>query len=271
MEPHLSQVKSLGYYRQNSLLWYSDKVTERLNRVLRSLCLILRFHRRSIQQQQVNLLYLLYSRLLTFSKGALIPNVECKVVSPEGKNLPWGERGELWSRSPSNASGYLGNPQASAETWDEEGFFHTGDEAFIHETGWVYITDRIKELIKVSGNQVSASLEFTFLFDTDFLLPGSTSRARGSSFSSSISSRVGLFHSSVDFLTNLTFNSFSSAAVIGIPHDFTGEVAKAFVALSPIALASIKVDSSAEERIINSIKKHVSDHKVRLTSLSSRL
>ncbi|SGZ24629.1 BQ5605_C023g09735 [Microbotryum silenes-dioicae] len=82
------------------------------------------------------------------SAGLVFPSIEVKIVSPEGKNLPPGGVGELWSRSPSNAIGYLANEKATKETWDEEGFLHTGDECYIDDSGHMFVVDRIKELIK---------------------------------------------------------------------------------------------------------------------------
>jgi 4-coumarate--CoA ligase len=79
-----------------------------------------------------------------------------KVVNTAGKPVGFGEIGELWSRSPSNALGYLANQKATDETFDSEGFLHTGDEVYFSKEGWLFVVDRIKELIKVSGNQVRA-------------------------------------------------------------------------------------------------------------------
>ncbi|GAA5978423.1 hypothetical protein JCM5350_001161 [Sporobolomyces pararoseus] len=94
------------------------------------------------------------------SAGVLLPNIEARIVSPEGKFLGPNEIGELWSRGPSNALGYLGNPKATKETFDDERFLHTGDECKIDEDGLLYVVDRIKELIKSNGMQVApAELE----------------------------------------------------------------------------------------------------------------
>nr|XP_045616936.1 4-coumarate--CoA ligase 5-like [Procambarus clarkii] len=89
--------------------------------------------------------------------GKCVPNVEVKVVDVEtGLALPENQRGELCIRSPSLMTGYLDNPTATAETIDKDGYLHTGDVA-IHQDGFVSIVDRIKELIKVKGLQVSPS------------------------------------------------------------------------------------------------------------------
>ncbi|XP_050696858.1 uncharacterized protein LOC126985721 [Eriocheir sinensis] len=95
--------------------------------------------------------------------GKVVPNTEAKVVNEDGEALPEGHRGELCIRSPSLMTGYYKNPQATAETLDAEGWLHTGDVA-VHEDGFFSIVDRIKELIKVKGFQVSPSeLEDTLL------------------------------------------------------------------------------------------------------------
>ncbi|ORY07506.1 acetyl-CoA synthetase-like protein [Basidiobolus meristosporus CBS 931.73] len=94
------------------------------------------------------------------SAGMLVPNQEAKIVSPDGKELGPNEEGELWIRGPNVMLGYLGNPKATREIIDNEGFIHTGDVGKVDEYGNFYITDRIKELIKYKGFQVApAELE----------------------------------------------------------------------------------------------------------------
>lgn len=60
------------------------------------------------------------------SAGVLMPQVKLKVVDASGKTLGFGERGELWFQSPSNAKGYLNNKKATEDTFDSEGYVHTG-------------------------------------------------------------------------------------------------------------------------------------------------
>lgn len=86
--------------------------------------------------------------------------------------------------------GYLDNPKATAETFDKDGWLHTGDQGLIDEDGMLTITDRIKEMVKVKGIGVApAELE-------DLLLG----------------------HPNVE-----------DVAVMSVPDDYTGERPKAYV------------------------------------------
>ncbi|KAE9546317.1 hypothetical protein FO519_010471, partial [Halicephalobus sp. NKZ332] len=89
--------------------------------------------------------------------GKLLSNFEMKVIDKEGKTLPIGEVGQLCLRSPTFMIGYLGKPQATAEAIDDEGWYRTGDIARMDSKGFIYVTDRLKELIKVKGYQVAPS------------------------------------------------------------------------------------------------------------------
>jgi acyl-CoA synthetase (AMP-forming)/AMP-acid ligase II len=95
------------------------------------------------------------------SAGMLVPNTEARVVEPTtGADVPAGEVGELWVRGPQLMTGYLGNPVASAEVLDADGWLHTGDLVRIDADGWLFVVDRLKELIKYKGHQVApAQLE----------------------------------------------------------------------------------------------------------------
>ncbi|KAF7589920.1 hypothetical protein BBP40_003538 [Aspergillus hancockii] len=111
----------------------------------------------------------------TGSVGRLLPNLQIKYVAPsvsdveslradgsrlvddEGNNVSaYGVRGELCVRGPTITPGYFNNPAANVESFDNEGWFHTGDIAYCDEdTRKWYIVDRKKELIKVRGFQVA--------------------------------------------------------------------------------------------------------------------
>ncbi|EME45496.1 hypothetical protein DOTSEDRAFT_87834 [Dothistroma septosporum NZE10] len=93
----------------------------------------------------------------TGSIGFPIPNLDIKLVDDAGKDITgYNVRGEICIRGPTVINGYFENPEANARDWDSEGFFHTGDIAWIDpESKKYYIVDRKKELIKVRGFQVA--------------------------------------------------------------------------------------------------------------------
>ncbi|KAF5013745.1 hypothetical protein FDECE_286 [Fusarium decemcellulare] len=88
------------------------------------------------------------------SIGKLIPNMQAKLVDNEGKELPPNEAGELLLKGPNVFSGYWNRPELNKETFTEDGWFKTGDVMYIDARGNLFITDRIKELIKYKGFQV---------------------------------------------------------------------------------------------------------------------
>ena len=134
------------------------------------------------------------------SVGGLVPSSECRVVDVStGEDVAQGEDGEIWVRGPHIMKGYLNNPEATAETIDEDGWLHTGDIGYMDEDGDFYIVDRLKELIKYKGFQVPpAELE-------------------------------GLL---------LSHPAVADSAVIPVPDDEAGEIPKAFVVLKPGAEAT---------------------------------
>jgi acyl-CoA synthetase (AMP-forming)/AMP-acid ligase II len=92
-----------------------------------------------------------------------MPSTELRVVDPpSGADLDAGQRGELWVRGPQVMAGYLGQPGATAV--DPDGWLRTGDLGHVDHDGNVFVTDRLKELIKVSAYQVApAELEALLL------------------------------------------------------------------------------------------------------------
>ncbi|KAM0982256.1 hypothetical protein ACFX2A_015499 [Malus domestica] len=89
------------------------------------------------------------------SVGRLAENMEAKIVDPEtGEALPPGKRGELWLRGTTIMKGYVGDDKATAETLDEDGWLKTGDLCYFDDEGFLYIVDRLKELIKYKAYQV---------------------------------------------------------------------------------------------------------------------
>lgn len=99
------------------------------------------------------------------SSGVALPNTQCRIVDPEsGEDLPAGSEGELWIKGPQVMKGYLNNEKATAETLTSDGWLKTGDIAYIDDEGFMYIVDRLKELIKYKGFQVApAELEATLV------------------------------------------------------------------------------------------------------------
>lgn len=123
--------------------------------------------------------------------GLALPNTMSKIVDPEsGEAVERGKEGELWVKGPQVMQGYLNNAKATGETITEDGWLHTGDIALIDEDGYMFIVDRLKELIKYKGFQVApAELEATLV----------------------------------------AMDGVSDAAVIGLPDEEAGELPIAFV------------------------------------------
>ena len=92
--------------------------------------------------------------------GKLAPSTEMRVVGlDDGLDLAEGETGELLFRGPQVMKGYLGRPDETDAMIDADGWLHTGDVGSIVD-GWIYVVDRVKELIKYKGYQVApAELE----------------------------------------------------------------------------------------------------------------
>lgn len=89
------------------------------------------------------------------SAGRVVPAVtELRIVNEAGAVLPAGERGELCIKSPCNVLGYWNKPEATAESF-VDGWFHTGDVAYLDEDGFLYIVDRIKDIIIRGGENIS--------------------------------------------------------------------------------------------------------------------
>ncbi|MEU7058917.1 4-coumarate--CoA ligase family protein [Streptomyces sp. NPDC046197] len=98
--------------------------------------------------------------------GRLIPGTEMRLVSlsDPGTDLGPGEAGEIHIRGPQVMKGYLGRPDATAAMIDADGWLHTGDVGHVDRDGWLFVVDRVKELIKYKGFQVApAELEALLL------------------------------------------------------------------------------------------------------------
>jgi acyl-CoA synthetase (AMP-forming)/AMP-acid ligase II len=134
------------------------------------------------------------------SAGQCIPGAEVRVVDPNTlEDVPTGQHGELWFRTPQLMKGYLNQPEATAEVITEDGWFRTGDLGKVDEDGFVYVEDRLKDMI-ISGGENIYSPEVE---------------------------RVLAGHPSV-----------MEVAIIGVPDERWGETVKAVVALNPGAEAT---------------------------------
>ncbi|MFL6159304.1 MAG: long-chain-fatty-acid--CoA ligase [Marmoricola sp.] len=129
------------------------------------------------------------------SAGQVIPNCEVKVVDPTSlAEVGVGEHGELWFRTPQVMKGFLNKPEATAEVITEDGWFRTGDMGKVDADGFVFVQDRLKDMI-ISGGENIYSPEIE---------------------------RVLAEHPAV-----------MEVAVIGVPDDQWGESVKAVVSLNP--------------------------------------
>lgn len=127
--------------------------------------------------------------------GPPVDGMEVKVVDPEtGEEVPPGVMGELCFRGYSCFEGYYKDSELTASVFDDDGYFHTGDRACIESTGHLRYGGRIKDMIKIGGENV-ASIEVE------------------------------------DFLTGHT--AVRIAQVVGVPDARYGEVPAAFVELEP--------------------------------------
>lgn len=128
------------------------------------------------------------------SVGVPIPGVEVRLVDEEGQDALVGDAGELWVRGPNVFAGYWEDPEASAAVLNPEGWLKTGDVGVADEDGYLYLVDRSKDLIIVSGfNLYPAEVEET--------------------------------------LTALP--EVAEAAVVGVPDARTGEAVHAYVVAAP--------------------------------------
>jgi acyl-CoA synthetase (AMP-forming)/AMP-acid ligase II len=128
------------------------------------------------------------------SAGKPLPGVELAILDPNGRQLPPGEVGEIATRSGSNMVGYWNLPEATARTLDRDGWLRTGDAGYIDKDGFLYIHDRIKDMIISGGENIYPAEVESAICD----------------------------HPDV-----------AEAAVVGVPDDTWGEAVKAIVAMKP--------------------------------------
>lgn len=100
------------------------------------------------------------------SAGPAMPSFEAKVVDGNGNALPQGEAGELWVRGAPVIKGYINRPEATAESITD-GWLHTGDVAKIDEHGFIFIVDRVKDMVLRGGENIYCSEVETCLHRID--------------------------------------------------------------------------------------------------------
>lgn len=89
------------------------------------------------------------------SCGKPYPWVEFRVVNGStGEDVPTGEVGEFWTRSGQNMVGYWNNPEATAATVTPDGWLKTGDAGYTDADGFLYIHDRVKDMVVTGGENV---------------------------------------------------------------------------------------------------------------------
>jgi fatty-acyl-CoA synthase len=88
------------------------------------------------------------------SAGKALPGVELAILDANGNRLPAGEVGEIATRSGSNMVGYWNMPEATARTLDRDGWLRTGDAGYMDSDGYLYIHDRIKDMIISGGENI---------------------------------------------------------------------------------------------------------------------
>jgi acyl-CoA synthetase (AMP-forming)/AMP-acid ligase II len=128
------------------------------------------------------------------SAGKALPGVELAILDPGGNQLPAGEVGEIATRSSHNMAGYWNLPEATAKTLDQDGWLRTGDAGYMDKDGYLYIQDRIKDMIISGGENIYPAEVESAICD----------------------------HPDV-----------AEAAVVGVPDDKWGEAVKAIVVMKP--------------------------------------
>jgi long-chain acyl-CoA synthetase len=128
------------------------------------------------------------------SIGLPLPGIEVRLVDTEGEDALAGDPGEVWVRGPNVFPGYWDDPEATALVLTDDGWLKTGDIAVTDDDGYLYLVDRAKDLIIVSGfNVFPAEVEDALLEH-----PG-----------------------------------IAEAGVVGVSHPYSGEAVKAYVVAKP--------------------------------------
>jgi len=87
--------------------------------------------------------------------GRAIPGVEAKIADPStGEDVAVGEVGEIWIKSVQNMKGYWNLPEETAKSLRSDGWFRTGDAGYLDADGYIYIHDRVKDMIVSGGENI---------------------------------------------------------------------------------------------------------------------
>jgi acyl-CoA synthetase (AMP-forming)/AMP-acid ligase II len=90
------------------------------------------------------------------SVGRPVLHTEIRIVDEDGGDLPPGEPGEIVIRGPKTSLGYWRNPEATAAAF-RDGWFHSGDLGLLDEDGYLFIVDRLKDVIVSGGENIASS------------------------------------------------------------------------------------------------------------------
>lgn len=90
------------------------------------------------------------------SAGKALPLTDLRIVQPDGTECPRGKTGEITVRGPAISSGYWNQPEENATAF-RNGWLHTGDAGYLDQGGFLYIVDRIKDMIVTGGENVYAA------------------------------------------------------------------------------------------------------------------
>ena len=88
------------------------------------------------------------------SAGKPLPGVEIHILGPDGEQVATGEVGEIVTRSSNNMIGYWNLPDATAKTMTADGWIHTGDAGYLDADGYLFIHDRMKDMIISGGENI---------------------------------------------------------------------------------------------------------------------
>lgn len=100
------------------------------------------------------------------SVGLPYVGTDIRIVGEDGNDVPLGSIGEIWAYGPNNVRGYWNKPEETAKAFTN-GWFHTGDAGLIDPDGYIYVVDRIKDMVLRGGENVYCVEVETALFESD--------------------------------------------------------------------------------------------------------